>query len=246
MNKNTTWLANAFMWGDEVVDSAQSPAVKLGSTLLPIFAPLVPAFVTALHLHKMYLELVGAGFSVQAGNRIALAGAVITALVLELLGWVGTIAFVKNLFKWVKTKEDEYIIPTVLSLLGYIGYVGDMVMANSARTSPDNVFLLLALLSVPAGFLFAVLFVTGDEDRKEDALRVEQREERLEKYRIKHGAQNRRFASDAPQLKVSKKDWRQLSTDERHEIIHVLSVEEIMSKYPVSRSTAFSWKSKKD
>ena len=49
--------------------------------------------------------------------------------------------------------------------------------------------------------------------------------------------------ADTPQVAPAKKgDWRLLNKQERHEVVHVLSVEEIMSKHNVARSTAYEWK----
>src|SRR3990167_7635868 len=108
MKIQSDFLAKMFRWSDEVIDAAQSPAVRLASSLLPILAPLIPAFITAIKLHAMYVDLIAGRFP----DWVATFGALVTAIVLEFLGWVGTIAFVRNLFKWVKTKEDEYLIPT--------------------------------------------------------------------------------------------------------------------------------------
>lgn len=242
MRIQSDFLAKAFHWSDEVIDAAQSPAAKLASTLLPIFAPIVPAFITAIKLHALYTSLIAGRFE----PWVATFGAIMTAIVLEFLGWVGTIAFVRNLYKWVKTKEDEYLIPTLLSLFAYVIYLADMWMVNSPKTNPDNVILLLALFSVPAGFLFAVMLVTGEDSKAEEKLRQENRDERIQKYRIRHGKPEMVMNEQSvPQARLPKTDWRSLNEQERHEVIHVLSVPEIMSKYPISRSTAFSWKSKK-
>jgi len=51
--------------------------------------------------------------------------------------------------------------------------------------------------------------------------------------------------SPLPQQGRQKKDdWRLLSQPERHEVVHVLSPDEIMRKYGVSKATAYNWKSK--
>lgn len=244
MNIQSDFLAKAFRWSDDVIDAAQSPAAKLASTLLPIFAPIIPAFITSIKLHGLYTQLIAGRFE----TWVALFGAVITALVLEFLGWVGTIALVRNIYKWAKTKEDEYLIPTVLSFFAYLIYLIDMWMVNSPKTNPDNVILLLALFTVPAGFIFAVMLITGEENKRDDILRQEQREDRIKSKMIKAGMNPLQIQTNqqtTTQVRLPKTDWRQLSDEERHEVIHVLSVKEVMSKYPVSRSTAFSWKSKK-
>lgn len=183
MKIQSDFLARMFHWSDEVIDAAQSPAAKLASTLLPIFAPLVPAFITAIKLHALYTQLIAGRFP----DWVATFGAVMTAIVLEFLGWVGTIALVRNLYKWVKTRVDEYLVPTGLSGFAYIIYLADMWLVNSPKTNPDNIILLLALFSVPAGFLFAVTLVTGEDSKEEKEIRHEKRDERLQKYAIKHG-----------------------------------------------------------
>lgn len=180
---NTNFLKRMFEWSDEVVDAAQSPAAKLASTLLPILAPIVPAFITGIRLHGMYVELIAGRFP----DGLATFGAVITALVLELLGWVGTIALVRNIYQWVKIRQDEYLIPASLSFLAYVIYIADMFAINSQKTSVDNVFLFLSLFSVPAGFMFAVMLVTNEDRRDAYQIRQEQREDRLKKAALKAG-----------------------------------------------------------
>lgn len=200
---NTNFLKRMFEWSDEVVDAAQSPAAKLASTLLPILAPIVPAFITGIRLHGMYVDLIAGRFP----DGVATFGAVITALVLELLGWVGTIALVRNIYQWVKIRQDEYLIPASLSFLAYVIYIADMFAINSHRTSADNIFLFLSLFSVPAGFMFAVMLVTGEDKKDAYQIRQEQREDRLKKAALKAGFNP--FApvalnQDVPQVKEAK------------------------------------------
>lgn len=240
----TNWLASFFAMADEIVDAAQSPAAKFASTVLPVIAPLVPAFITGVRLHAMYISLVNGSFP----KWVPTTGAIITALVLEFLGWVGTIAFVRNLYKWAKTKEDEYLVPTILSFLAYSGYIIDMWMVNSERTSQTNIFLLLSLFSVPAGFLFAVTLVTSQDEKNEVEIRRERREERLERLRIKTGNKlesSKKFPEeDGSFQEVSKKspDWRKVRLQLSREQLENLANLNPDQMRQYASSTGFTYK----
>lgn len=240
-NDKRNWLANLFKYTDEVVDAAQSPAAKLITTLLPIIAPLVPAFITGIRLNGMYLRLIGSQFP----DWVATFGAIITATVLEMLGWVGTIALVNNLYRWIKTKKEEYLLPFGLSFFAYIIYIIDMWMVNSTGATDNQVFLWLSLFTVPAGFMFAVMLVTGQDDKQEYILRQERREDSLKGKMIKAGMNV--LNQDTPQVKGKYGgDWRVAKGKmDKKELQSVASMDvvTIMNTYGVrSRRTAFQWK----
>lgn len=238
---NTNFLANFFDWNREVVEAAESPFARLAAFILPILAPSVPAFITSIRLYTLYLGLISGRLS----DSFAFWGAVVTAIVLEILGYVGTVAAVRFIYKWAKTRRDEYLIPMALTGLAYGFYLIAMALVN-IQLSLDNpntdlVLTYLAGLSIPAGLIFASNLVENEEKRTDAELRREQNQYKLERLKIKQGYQSTTNAT--PQLK--KGDWRTLSADQKREVINVLTVDEIMRKHNVGRSTAFSWKSKK-
>lgn len=187
-NNGSNFLANIFKWSSEVVESAESPFARLAAFLLPILAPITPAFLTSLRLYGLFLDLTN---ETGLPSQVALVGAVITALVLEILGYVGTIAMVRFIYKWIKTKEDEYLIPTVMTGIAYVFYLGIMYLVNVQLTSPTPnttaIFGLLGFLTIPAGLIFATNLVTSEEDKNDYILRQEKREDRLKSKALKSG-----------------------------------------------------------
>lgn len=189
MNLNAEFLARFFTWSDNVIDKAQPPAVKVASTLLPIMAPFVPAFITSLRLHTLYKTM-----APNTPDYVPQIGAIISAIVLELLGWVGTIAFVETLFKWVTSKRAEYLVPSTMSFIAYTLYLVDMMLVNTHIADQNTILLFLALFSIPGGLVFAVQFILRkmelNEQRDRDDAKAEkalEREDRLKRYAIKHG-----------------------------------------------------------
>lgn len=84
----------------------------------------------------------------------------------------------------------------------------------------------------------------------QNAIRQEKREDKLKHRMLKAGINpliqyQATTVSDFVESKTKKKtDWRLLTAEERHEVKYILSPEDIMKKYPISRATAFAWKKK--
>lgn len=184
---NSNFLKNFFEWNREVIESAETPFARFASFILPIIAPLVPAFLTSVRLHSLFLNLMGNSLP----DQIALIGSFTTATVLELLGYVGTIAFVRFIFRWVKTKEIEFFIPMILTMIAYFFYLWAMysinVQLNSETPNTNNVFALLSFMTVPAGLIFAVNVNDNQEKREDFTIRQEKREDKLKKEALKRG-----------------------------------------------------------
>src|SRR3990172_4557819 len=117
MNKNR--LAKFFDTNREIIEAAETPFAKLVIFILPIIAPSVPAFMTGLHLYKLFLEI----FTFAGADRVSLAMWGIVSLVLEMLGYVGAISFIQAIFRWVKHKNSLYAIPAMLNGLAYVFYL---------------------------------------------------------------------------------------------------------------------------
>lgn len=173
----TNWLARFFDWNREVIEAAETPFSRFAVFILPILSPIVPAFVTGLRLHT---EL-----------NFHWSLALITALVLEMLGYVGAIAFIKSIHK--KFRGAGSWLSILLNGLAYGFYVFAMYQINVrlgflAGDSPivSQVFALLSFITIPTGLLAAEHLTdrTFSDERRE--LRAEQRAERLERLRIKN------------------------------------------------------------
>ena len=173
----TNWLASFFDWNREVIEAAETPFAKFAIFVLPILSPVVPAFVTGLRLHT---EL-----------DFPLALATITALVLEMLGYVGAIAFIKSIYK--KFKSGGSWLSVLLNGLAYSFYVFAMYQINVrlgflAGDSPivNQVFALLSFITIPTGLLAAEHLTDRTILEEQRELRAERRSERIERYRIKN------------------------------------------------------------
>ena len=188
---DTNRLANWLNRQREVIEAAETPFAKLAIFVLPAISPLVPATLTGLHLYKLLLQVFD---GVRYADTVSRGLAIVAAIVLELLGYVGALSFIESLYRWIKTRQDEYLVPSGLNGLAYISYLIFMYFINVLLgqyfgTPPimNNIVGLLSFITVPTSLLAANHL--SQKQEKEDAkeLRLEQREERLAKYGIKYG-----------------------------------------------------------
>ena len=186
-NENKNILANVISGFREVVEAAETPFAKLAILLLPILAPLVPALLTGIRMQILLLNLVGD----RLPKSVATWGSVIIAVVLELLGYVGAVMFVRSIFKLVKNKDVEFFIPVVLTGIAYLFYLADMYAINVQlnKDVPDAtwVFGLLSFMTVPTGLLAATSINDRQENEEDFQIRQEKRKDKLEMARIKYG-----------------------------------------------------------
>lgn len=173
----TNWLAGFFDWNREVIEAAETPFAKFAIFVLPILSPIVPAFVTGLRLHT------------ELSFHWSLAS--ITALVLEMLGYVGAIAFIKSIYK--KFRAEGTWLSVLLNGLAYSFYVVAMYQINVrlgflAGDDPitNQVFALLSFITIPTGLLAAEHLTDRTISDEQRELRAERRTERLERYRIQN------------------------------------------------------------
>lgn len=253
--QNSTFLSRFFDKIRVLVESAETPFSKMAVFVLPILAPIVPASFTSMHIYKLLVEIFPA-----LPNEIHVILAVIVGLVLEMLGYVGAIEFIHSVFILVKNSTNNaYWLPVILTGVAYLFYLLTMFMINVQlgkyfNTPPiiNNIVGLLSFITFPTGLLAANHLSQRTEQEQDYVLRQETREDKLKKAALKQGinifapAATQVYQSTTTQTNSSKTgDWRTLSDEEKREVVHVLKVEEIMHKYNVGRSTAFSWKSKK-
>lgn len=252
-SNGSNFLASIFNWSSEVVESAESPFARLAAFLLPILAPITPAFLTSIRLYKLFLTIL---LETKLPDWVALIGAIITALVLEILGYVGTIAMVRFIYKWIKTKTDEYLVPTAMTGIAYAFYLGIMYLVNVQlnTTNPNTtaIFGLLGFLTIPAGLIFATNLVSSEENKNDYILRQEKREDRIKGKALKAGInifeqQARLVETNSPSPSTkSNTDWRTVRrtlTRKQLEIIATSDDKTIQAMYPgIQQKTAWNWR----
>ena len=257
----TNKLAEFFNRQRELIEAAETPFAKLAIFILPILSPMVPATLTGMHLYQLFLEI----FNFPGSDVFGVISSVIPSIVLELLGYVGAISFIQALFRWIEGRYDvdgdKFLVPAVLNFLAYVFYLAAMWMINvslgeyfGTPTIVNSIVGLLSFITVPTSLLAANHLAIKDHDNKEERIRQEKREDKLKKKMIDSGMNpmapqltQYQATSQSPlpqQGRQKKDDWRLLSQPERHEVVHVLSPDEIMRKYGVSKATAYNWKSK--
>lgn len=250
----TNRLANFFNRQREIIEAAELPFAKMAIFILPILAPLVPAFITGLHIYQLLLEI----FTFPGSVILAAILALVVGVVLEMLGYVGAISFIKSLFDWVRSREDSYILPFALNGLAYIFYLVAMYLINvqlgSYFGTPEivnKIFGLLSFITVPTGLLAANHLSTKEVKEDDNRTRNENREYKLKRKALDKGInifsntnQYQQYQSGVSRVEKRKSDWRLLTPEEKYEVVHILTPEQIRQKYPVSRSASFEWKKK--
>lgn len=186
----THWLARFFIKQREIIESAETPFAKLAVFVLPIMSPLVPAFMSGLHLYKLFLEL----FTFSRANEVSIFMASIISLVLELLGYVGAVSFIKSLFDWIKNKKDEYIVPFALNGVAYLFYLLAMFLINvqlgkyfETSSIINNIVALLSFITVPTSLLAANHLNQVENSEFEEKRYQEKREDKIKKKLIDKG-----------------------------------------------------------
>jgi len=193
MKLDSKWLANIFIKQREIIEAAETPFAKLAVFILPILAPAVPAFMTGFHIYQLFIEI----FSFAYKDEASLGMAAVIAITLELLGYVGAISFIRSIFDWIRTKEDEHLLPMLLNGAAYIFYLVAMYLINVSLGKYFNtVFGLLSFITVPSSLLAANHLNELREDEEnsklsdrelQEKIRQESRLDKLEleKLRIK-------------------------------------------------------------
>lgn len=254
-------LADFFNKQRELIEAAETPFAKLAIFILPILSPMVPATLTGMHLYQLFLEI----FTFPGAEVFARISATIPAIVLELLGYVGAISFIQALFKWIESRYeddgDKFLVPAVLNFFAYVFYLTSMWLINvrlgeyfGTPSIVNSIVGLLSFITVPTSLLAANHLAIKDHEVKETTLRQEKSDYRLKKAMIDKGMNPltpmTQYQSNTPdQVQTPKQrkkdDWRLLTQEERYEVVHILTVPQIMKKYPIGESTAYAWKAKK-
>lgn len=188
-NKNKG-LASLFNKWREVIESAETPFSKLAIFILPIITPLVPAVLTGMHIYQLLLEI----FTFNGSKYLAVGLSFVVGIVLETLGYVGAISFIQNIFNWIRTREESYLVPSFLTFFSYLFYLVAMYQINvklgeyfGTPKIMNNIVGLLAFITVPSSLLAATHLGQKEMLEREDTVRKESNEFKLKKHAIKHG-----------------------------------------------------------
>lgn len=188
---STNILARFFNWNREVIEAAETPGQKLAIFILPVIAPVVPASFTGLHIYKLVIEIFDFGGS---SKMISASLSVLVALVLELLGYVGVVALVKAIYRFVKEKTLQHVIPIALNGAAYIFYLAAMWAINyqlgeyfGTPNIINNIVGLLAFITVPTGLLAANHLSEKDDSEQADKARAADIDFKLKAKMIKNG-----------------------------------------------------------
>lgn len=156
MENNTHWLAEKFNIQREIIEAAETPFSKLAMFVLPIISPLVPATMTGMHLYQIFLDV----FQFDSAWLLSGILAFVAGFVLELLGYVGAITFIKGIFNFLSTRRDEYLVPMVLNGSSYIFYLILLWMINyqlgkylGIDATLNNIIAALSFVTVPTSLL---------------------------------------------------------------------------------------------
>lgn len=189
--KGANFLAKFFEWNREVIEAAETPFAKLAIFVLPVLAPLVPAFMTSLHMYKLLLEI----FKFDQSKTVSITMSIITGIVLELLGYVGAITFIRSIFQYVKHRKEEELLPVILNGIAYLFYIMAMYLINvqlgkyfNTPTIINSIFGLLSFITIPTGLLAANHLSQRADEEYEDKKTKSDREYKLERLRIKSGS----------------------------------------------------------
>lgn len=249
----TTWLANIAKWIAVSFEELSPALFKLLAAILPYTTPFPVAWLTAANAEQ-FLDF-------------SPTPAFLFVFSLEGIGLWFTSLFVDSVIDWIRSRNLKTFGLVIMFAAVVAAYVFILVNLNvtlDAQNNPNSssslstVITLLCFLPMLTGVgngyykwkieQKSTSIENRDYERnKEERVRQEKRQDSLKRKMIKQGMNpfEIQYQSDIPQVQKRKSDWRQLDNQEKHDVIYVLSVEEIMEKYDIGRSTAFGWKSKK-
>lgn len=176
MTNSRNFIANFLNYVREIIESAETPFVLFAIILLPVLAPAVPATVTGIRL------------TTELDFHWALSAT--TSVVLELLGYVAAVSFIKAISK--RWRKEGSTLSVILNGLAYGFYVVAMYLINVelGKVAGDSevvnrVFAILSFITVPTGLLAAEHINDRSEVEEKEKRRQEERSDKMERYRIK-------------------------------------------------------------
>lgn len=253
MNKNS--LADFFENVGEMFEKFNPAAFRFLAAILPYSTPFPVAWLT-MRSAETFL-----GFEPFV--------AFIFVFGLEGMGLWFTSLFVDSVIDFILSRNAKSFILVALFGVVVIAYVYLLVSLNvtleasRGESSPalQQVITLLCFLPLLTGVgngyykwkleqASKLTINTAKEEETAEKIRKEKSEERLKVKMIKAGmnptaVQYQQMVDTVRPTTVRKSDWRQLTTQEQYDAVYVHNVPKLLELYSISRSTAFSWKSKK-
>lgn len=195
MTKHTNFLAGIFDWLGEALERFNPSAFRFLAAVLPYLTPIPVAWLTA-DSSSTFLNF---------PPRVSF----VFVFALEGIGLWFTTMLVDSVVDWVRSKNWKSFVPVLLFAFTVIAYVFILVNLNvtleEAVGNPNpalsRVITLLCFLPLITGigngyYKLKLEYKTETELAKEKAaelaerIREENRTDRMEKYRIRHGSPN--------------------------------------------------------
>ncbi len=252
--QNSKWLANLFEWLGEVFETFNPAAFRFLAAFLPYLTPFPVAWLTMKSAEKFLAFTPAVAFTF--------------VFALEGLGLWFTSLFVDAIIAWIRSRNIKSF--ALVALFGAVvsAYVYLLINLNVTLKGGNDpvlqdVITLLCFLPLLSGigngyYKWNLEQKVEQKSEKEAAKLLEEkrhqekRQDKRESKLLKHGINpltqyqaTVQVADPAPEKPKGKSDWRLLTTEERYEVVHILSIPQIMKKYPIAESTAYLWKAKK-
>lgn len=251
----TNWLANFFENLGEMFEKFNPAAFRFLAAVLPYSTPLPVAWITM----RSASEFLGFDPFISFVFVFGLEG----------MGLWFTSLFVDSVIEAIRSRNSKGFFMVVLFGLVVGAYVYLLVNLNvtlkfavgEANPALQRVITLLCLLPLLTGvgngyYKWQLEYNIKQAEREDKQLktdaqiRQEQNELKLKRSMIKQGMNPlQTYASETilpkehpDQDTYHRGDWRTLTSEQRHEVIYVLKVDDIMRRYNVSRATAYNWK----
>lgn len=252
MGLNNNFLSKVFDWLGEAFEKFNPSAYRFLGATLPYLTPLPVASLTSSSARAFL------GFDPWIAFTFVFS--------LEGMGLWFTSLLVDAVVDWIRSRNwKTFAIVAVLA--GAVGaYIYLLVSLNvllhteSEDTIYRQVVTLLCFLPLISGigngyYKIKLKNDAAETDNKQYQRELDERKRKeandlkLKSKLIKAGInplQAVQYNTQSPTIEpvAKKSDWRLLTDNEKHQVRTSLTIQEIMDKYDVSRSTAFGWKSK--
>lgn len=250
----TNWLANFFESLGEMFEKFNPAAFRFLAAVLPYSTPLPVAWITM----RSASEFLGFDPLISFVFVFGLEG----------MGLWFTSLFVDSVIEAIRSRNSKggflvFLFGAVVSAYVYLLVNLNVTLkfaVGEANPALQRVITLLCLLPLLTGigngyYKWQLLFNKRQDVEKqtqletEEKIRKERADLKLKRAMIEAGMNPlHTFASDTVSIPTAtpdvphRGDWRTLTAEQRHEVIHVLKVDDIMRRYNVSRATAYNWK----
>lgn len=256
--QTNNWLAKIFENLGEVFEKFNPAAFRFLAAVLPYSTPFPVAWLTMKSAEEFLAFTPAVAFIFVFG--------------LEGMGLWFTSLFVDSVIETIRSRNSKTVFLVLLFAVVVFAYIAVLVSLNvtlKAATGDINLALqrvitllcfLPLLTGVGNGYYkwklehgIEMKTLAAHDDEKEEKIRQENNELKIKKAMLKQGMNPLASpvsptpvpAVQEPQRTAKKKDdWRLLTVEEKREVVHVLTIQEIMKKYGVGRATSYNWKSK--